>query len=76
MDLSPGSWTLPRMRRAGRIYAVAALAALNLSAMDVVTAICDRITVLSYGEVIAQGEPRTAIAHPRVVEAYLGTGHA
>ena len=40
--------------------------------MDVVTAICDRITVLSYGEVIAEGEPRAAIAHPRVVEAYLG----
>ena len=40
--------------------------------MDVVTAICDRITVLSYGEVIAEGEPRTAIAQPRVIEAYLG----
>jgi len=40
--------------------------------MDVVTAICDRIMVLSYGEVIAQGEPRAAIAHPRVIEAYLG----
>lgn len=40
--------------------------------MDVVTAICDRITVLSYGEVIAEGEPRAAIAQPRVIEAYLG----
>jgi branched-chain amino acid transport system ATP-binding protein len=40
--------------------------------MDVVTAICDRITVLSYGEVIAEGEPHAAIAQPRVIEAYLG----
>src|SRR3954468_13257754 len=40
--------------------------------MDVVTAICDRITVLSYGEVIAEGEPHAAIAEPRVIEAYLG----
>jgi branched-chain amino acid transport system ATP-binding protein len=40
--------------------------------MDVVTAICDRIIVLSYGETIAQGEPRAAIADPRVVKAYLG----
>jgi branched-chain amino acid transport system ATP-binding protein len=40
--------------------------------MDVVTAICDRITVLSYGEVIAEGEPRAAIAQPKVIEAYLG----
>jgi len=40
--------------------------------MDVVTAICDRIIVLSYGETIAQGEPRAAIADPKVVKAYLG----
>jgi branched-chain amino acid transport system ATP-binding protein len=40
--------------------------------MDVVTAICDRIVVLSYGEIIAEGEPNAAIAKPEVVSAYLG----
>lgn len=40
--------------------------------MDVVTAICDRVQVLSYGETIAQGAPREAMANPRVVSAYLG----
>jgi len=40
--------------------------------MDVVTAICDRLVVLSYGETIAEGKPREAIADPRVVSAYLG----
>lgn len=40
--------------------------------MDVVTAICDRVVVLSYGEVIAEGEPKAAIADPKVVKAYLG----
>lgn len=40
--------------------------------MDVVTAICDRMQVLSYGETIAEGKPRDAIADPRVVSAYLG----
>ncbi|TYR33558.1 ABC transporter ATP-binding protein [Mesorhizobium microcysteis] len=40
--------------------------------MDVVTAICDRVVVLSYGEIIAEGEPRAAIADPKVVKAYLG----
>lgn len=40
--------------------------------MDVVTSLCDRVMVLSYGESIAQGPPREAIASPAVVEAYLG----
>jgi len=40
--------------------------------MDVVTSICDRVVVLSYGEVISQGAPDEAIAHPSVVSAYLG----
>ncbi len=40
--------------------------------MDVVTALCDRVTVLSYGETIAEGEPNAAIADPAVVRAYLG----
>lgn len=40
--------------------------------MDVVMSICDRVMVLSYGETIAQGKPREAIADPRVVAAYLG----
>jgi branched-chain amino acid transport system ATP-binding protein len=40
--------------------------------MDVVTALCDRVMVLSYGETIAQGEPRAAISDPKVVTAYLG----
>lgn len=40
--------------------------------MDVVTAICDRAVVLSYGEIISEGPPAEAIAHPNVVSAYLG----
>ena len=40
--------------------------------MDVVTSLCDRVLVLSYGEAIAQGSAREAIASPAVVEAYLG----
>ncbi|MHA7870653.1 MAG: ABC transporter ATP-binding protein [Salipiger thiooxidans] len=40
--------------------------------MDVVSAICNRVVVLSYGDVIAEGAPRTALADPEVVKAYLG----
>jgi branched-chain amino acid transport system ATP-binding protein len=40
--------------------------------MDVVASICDRMVVLSYGELIAEGEPKAVLADPRVVAAYLG----
>ena len=44
--------------------------------MDIITGLCDRMLVLSYGQVIRTGVPREVIADPRVVEAYLGGAHA
>ena len=44
--------------------------------MDIIVGICDRMLVLSYGEVIDIGIPRDVIADPRVVKAYLGSAHA
>jgi branched-chain amino acid transport system ATP-binding protein len=41
-----------------------------------VQALADRIVVLNYGKVIASGLPRDVMAHPDVVAAYLGQGHA
>ena len=40
--------------------------------MDVVTELCDVVTVLDGGKVIAEGAPDEVKRHPRVVEAYLG----
>ena len=44
--------------------------------MDIITGICDRMLVLSYGEVIDTGSPRDVIRNPRVVKAYIGGAHA
>jgi branched-chain amino acid transport system ATP-binding protein len=43
--------------------------------LSVVANLCDRITVLSRGEVLAEGDYKTVAADPAVREAYLGTGH-
>lgn len=43
--------------------------------MDVIVGICDRMLALNYGEMIATGKPVDVIADPRVVTAYIGSGH-
>jgi branched-chain amino acid transport system permease protein len=44
--------------------------------MDLVVSVSDCITVLDYGEVIAEGSPAAIQKDPRVVTAYLGKSRA
>jgi branched-chain amino acid transport system ATP-binding protein len=65
----------------GRISALIRSIAVNRTVLmvehnlSVVADLCDRITVLTRGQVLAEGDYETVSANPAVREAYLGTGH-
>jgi branched-chain amino acid transport system ATP-binding protein len=43
--------------------------------MKAVISLAERVIVLDFGKLLAEGEPEAVMRHPDVVEAYLGEGH-
>jgi branched-chain amino acid transport system ATP-binding protein len=44
--------------------------------LSVVADLCDKITVLARGEILAEGDYQSVSNNPAVIQAYMGTGHA
>jgi len=44
--------------------------------MRAIMGLCERITVLNFGSLLAAGSSEEIRRHPKVIEAYLGSGHA
>jgi ABC-type branched-subunit amino acid transport system ATPase component len=43
--------------------------------MQAVMRLAERVIVLNFGRMLAEGEPETVMRHPEVIDAYLGEGH-
>jgi len=43
--------------------------------MKAVMSLADRVIVLNFGTILAEGEPEVVMRHPEVIDAYLGEGH-
>ena len=67
--------TIPRIAALIRKVAVGRTVIMVEHNLSVVADLCDRVTVLQRGQILAEGDYATVSADPRVREAYMGAGH-
>jgi len=69
MSQAETNQTMELVRRIGKDFTILIVE----HDMEVVMELCDRITVLHYGEILAQGTPEEIQKNPKVLEVYLKT---
>jgi branched-chain amino acid transport system ATP-binding protein len=66
---------LHRGGRFGRLHSEGPAVLMIEHRLKELMAVVDRVIVMNYGEILADGTPSEIVKNPRVIEAYLGSEH-
>jgi branched-chain amino acid transport system ATP-binding protein len=66
---------LHRGGRFGRLHSEGPAVLMIEHKLKELMAVVDRVIVMNYGEILADGTPSEIVKNPRVIEAYLGSEH-